>query len=585
MIFFFMLLMPSLDSFAQTYTVEQLLKTGDQRYAANHSQHDLKSGIRDERPNILFIMLDDARADFMQANGGQSFFPTPNIDRIANEGVNFKICTAVLPLCTPSRGTFFTGKFSHKTGVKTNPDVIQGGLPWISSILQASGYSTYIAGKLGFPEDSIKGFDEYLLSTNDKYINARFTYFGPSSDTILSNIHIPGHTTDIVTNFASDFIRRHSQDDHPFFVFVPHRAPHVPLIPRPEDKGIFDNDTMPYPDNAYKYDHNYPSYLYPYNQAGTPEVQDSFYRGYFELLAGVEATTGELLDTLQYYGLLDNTVVMFTSDNGNLKSEHLLQGKQLPYDESLKIPMFIRYPEWFQPGTIVDDVIASNIDWAPTLLDIAELPDIYGMDGVSLRKIASHEVPRHEILYEVWHENETPAMRGVRTMQYKYIYSFCDDTTEQFFDLVNDPEENTNLINDPAYKIIIQYYRCKLDSMRTATGDILNDTILNCKLKGRDSSHVGASLNPGPLGPCIFPVFDGDSTFEVVGIDEPGANNGVYCDVTFYNLMGQEVYHEKRIYHFPIADDQIYTGNIPPGFYLVTFENGSMRKSRKIMIQ
>jgi arylsulfatase A-like enzyme len=157
-------------------------------------------------------------------------------------------------------------------------------------------------------------------------------------------------------------------------------------------------------------------YLYPWNQAGDSVIQDSLYRGYFELLAGVEFNVGRILDTLEFFGVLDNTVVFFTSDNGNIKSEHLLQGKQLPYEESLRIPMFIRYPEWFAPGTVIDNEIAANIDWAPTLLDIAGIPDTYGMDGVSLRELANHQKKRNQIMYEVWQENETPSMRAVRTM-------------------------------------------------------------------------------------------------------------------------------------------------------------------------
>jgi arylsulfatase A-like enzyme len=230
-------------------------------------QEDQNATTRDNRPNIVFILLDDARWDSYQVNGGVPFFPTPNIDRIANEGVNFKICAAVLPLCTPSRGTFFTGLYPHKHGAVTNPDNIQGGLPWISSILQESGYSTYMAGKLGFPPDSVRGFDEYLLSTSEKYIDAKFSYFGPLDDSATTIIP-GGHTTDIITDFAADFIRRHADDDHPFFVFIPHRATHVPLIPRPEDDGLFDNDTMPYPDNAEKYQSNFPSVSLPVESSG-----------------------------------------------------------------------------------------------------------------------------------------------------------------------------------------------------------------------------------------------------------------------------------------------------------------------------
>ncbi|MBA3649761.1 MAG: sulfatase-like hydrolase/transferase [Chitinophagales bacterium] len=538
---------------------------------------------RDSRPNILFIMLDDARYDSFGPEDPIPFFPTPNIDRIANEGINFKTTVDVLSLCTPARGTFFTGLYPHKNGATSNPENIKNNLPWISSILKSSGYYTGLSGKLGFDEDSVRGFDKYLISTQESYIDSRYNYNGHP------NIHIAGHTTDVLTNYAEDIIATRPVDQ-PFFLYLAHRAPHVPYIPRPEDANLFTNDTMPFPPNDTPYVKNYPSYLYPFNQAGDSIAQDTEYRGYFRMLAGVEYNTGVLLNYLDSLGLLDNTVIFFTSDNGNIKSEHLLQGKQLLYEESIKIPLFIRYPAWFAPGTVITNQIAANIDFAPTLMDLAGVTNTYGMDGVSLRKLASQEVIRHNIMCEVFQENETPSMREARTMDYTLIKSFCDQETEEFFDLVNDPRENINLINDPAYQSIIKYYRCKLDSMRVALKDFGIDTIISCKLKFEDTSHVGFSDNPGPIPACVVPVFDAGDPYNqgggsTTGIDNiPVEESGIW-NVTVFNLLGQPVFNDKRFYKFPLSDQLIYVGNTPPGIYVISFENQGQHLVRKIFLQ
>jgi N-acetylglucosamine-6-sulfatase len=550
-----------------------------------HSKpHYNKDGTRDERPNILFIMLDDARWDFFRANGGPGWFLTPNIDRIANEGANFTNAFAVLTLCTPSRGTFFTGLYPHKHGATTNTGNIKPDIPWISTILQQSGYYTGLSGKLAFDDDSLKGFDKWMISSSENYIPSEYNYNG------VPHIHLSEHPTDVITDYALDLLQTRPPDQ-PFFIFLSHRAPHVPYEPRPEDEGIFDGMRMPYPANANKYGENFPSYLYPWNQAGDSLVQDSAYRGYFELLAGVEETLGSIFQYLDDEELMDKTLIIFTSDNGNIKSEHLLQGKQLLYEESIRLPMLVRFPAWFTPGTVVSDVIAANIDWAPTLLDAAQIPDTFGMDGVSLRQLATNEVPRHELMFEVWNENMTPAMRAVRTIQYKYINSCCEDTTEQFFDLVNDPHENTNLVNDPQYQTMVQYYRCKLDSMRIALKDFETDTLIKCKLKGVEIAHVGASMQPGPTGPCVSPLFNHDSGYMItndtsaIGTHDVKAGAAKYWNVSVFNLLGELVLSENKYYSQPLNVQNIYTGILPRGLYIAFFESDGEKKSGKILVQ
>ncbi len=571
------------------------LNEADARYGifAPRDATSTKATLRgSDLPNIIFIMADDSRWDSYGVNGGPSWFPTPGIDRIALEGANFKNFFAVLPLCTPSRATFFTGMYPHITGATTNPQEICCGFLWISEILQQAGYYTIMSGKLGFELDSLRGFDDYLIAVTESYSPAKYLISTPTS---AIKVVLSGHTTDIIREYARGRILARPPDQ-PFFLYMPHRAPHVPFIPRPQEKDVFDGIPMPYPSNASKYTKNFPSYYYPDNEAGDSIVQDSTYRGYFELLAGVEAVTHSFLkfldDTL---GIIDQCLIMYTSDNGNLKSEHKLQGKQLPLEESIRLPMFVRYPAWFPEGVEIYDVMGTNLDWATTILDAAQIPNTFGMQGLSLRALANYEVRREAFLYEVWSEidkdtllppflrNQTPAIRAVRTPYFKFIKSYCTSVTEQLFDMVNDPQENVNLINDPYYQKVAEYYRCKLDSIRKALGDFTLDTILSCKLKNPDYSHVGFSTNPGPLGSCIFVPVDIDTTFQVGFAEEPASD--MPYEVRVFTLWGQLVYRTVVEANAHWSDQLQAVGRLPAGIYFVLYENATRRQVQKIAVQ
>lgn len=154
----------------------------------------------------------------------------------------------------------------------------------------------------------------------------------------------------------------------------------------------------------------------------------------------------------------------------------------LAYEESLRLPLFVRYPAWFAPGTIVDYEIAANIDIATTLLDAAGIPDTFNMDGVSLHQLAQGQVHRKYFYYENYLEAGNKWL-AVRSLDYMYIFSLCKDETEEFFDLNIDPEQNTNLIFDPNYTALIESFRLKLDSLRLATGDTLELDLGKCKLE------------------------------------------------------------------------------------------------------
>src|SRR4030095_3094183 len=154
--------------------------------------------------------------------------------------------------------------------------------------------------------------------------------------------------------------------------------------------------------------------------------------------------------------------------------------KEIALEESIRLPVFIRYPKWFNAGTVVTDEIASNIDFAPTFLELAGIPDTFGMDGLSLHSLVTHEASRKQFLYEVAGIGPVPGIRAVRSLQYKYIYNYCTHTAEEFYDLVNDPNENDNLINNSSYSVLIDSFRAVMDSLRDRFTDDINIPVINC---------------------------------------------------------------------------------------------------------
>ncbi len=220
---------------------------------------------------------------------------------------------------------------------------------------------------------------------------------------------------------------------------------------------------MPVPANTAPYPDDYPSYLYAssgYQQIDPDSIAHN-YLLYFQLLKGADDAIGKVLDTLQALGILDSTIVLFTSDNGFLIGEHGLYEKRFAYDPSIRDPLFIRYPAWFAPHTVIDNQMALNIDFFSTTLEAAGIQDTsLHVDGISLHDLYTGAKTRTEFMYELL---GSLTILSVRSFQYKYIFSACPTSTEEFFDLINDPQENTNLIFNPQYAAVIDSYRQKLE--------------------------------------------------------------------------------------------------------------------------
>ncbi|MBK9733090.1 MAG: sulfatase-like hydrolase/transferase [Chitinophagaceae bacterium] len=448
------------------------------------------------KPNIVIIMLDDARYDMFAPNGGPSFFSTPSVNRIADEGVNFKFTGVTTSLCTPSRASIYTGLYAHHHGTFNNQTSPKPGLTYISSILQDNGYKTAFIGKwlLDFhvPDEPI-GFDFWAITDSADHDSIVMRFNDGTS------AYYPQSEAVVYTDLGINFVENQVPEGAPWALFLFYRYPHLPWEPLQGEETLYQQSAINFPDNTPKYTKNFPSYLYPAHEFLGDSVElDQEIRDYYETAHAAEYCVDTVLGYLEQKQILDSTLIIFSSDNGYLLGEHGMEKKIMAYEESLRVPLFIRYPAWFQAGTVVENEIAANIDIAETLLEAAGIPDTFNMDGVSLHKLAQGQEHRKYFFYENYPDGGN-RWAAVRSLQHIYIYSLCSSPTEEFYDLTIDPKENNNLIFDPAYATLIQSYRIKFDSLRLATGDTVPFDLGGCKLESAYFQDADGDQYGNPL--------------------------------------------------------------------------------------
>lgn len=418
---------------------------------------------------MSYKMLDDYNQD--------TFIHTPNINRIGNEGAKVK-CYSTNSLCVPGRASLLTGNYGHKTGALNNSGYPSQSLITIPKILHAEGYYTALCGKWMLGTSYPKPEFDYWLWTNNST-----SYYNDSAKYFNSVVNVNGHMTDFLTDSALQLIGR---IDTPFFLMLNYNAPHYPFIPQSGFDSLYQSSTFSLPPNWNSYNINYPSFLYSqfsniiYNELA---YQNSM-RDYYELMHGVEEATGKILDSLQANGLLDNTLVIFTTDNSYLMGEHHLRGKSIPYEECMRLPLFIRYPLWYQPGTLIDSSLTLNIDIAPTILEAAGVIDTFNMDGTSIHLVTANQFKRLNFLYEQNSEigDSSSSVRTFRDNYFQYNRYYCSDTTEELFDLLVDPYQKKNLVHHYYYQDTLHAYRIKLDSIRLVLLDTGLLVSTNCYL-------------------------------------------------------------------------------------------------------
>jgi len=411
-----------------------------------------------QRPNLLFIYTDDQRYDAVSVvqkeqgeRGRFPWFQTPNMDRLASEGVQFRNAFVVCSLCAPSRAVNLTGRYNHLNGIASNFRPFPIDNVTHASLLRAAGYTTGYVGKWHMDSQRERpGFDHhYSFIGHACYRNPIFIVDGRDTPT-------QGWIDDISTDYAIEFLKGQKDSRKPWSLVIGFKSPHGPFEPPERAKNRFAGEqarVTPNLNTPVAYMGTAASRKVDPEAATVPVSLD-----YFRCISAADDCLGRLLDALDELGFSQNTVVVYTSDNGYYLGEHGLGDKRSAYDESLRVPLLVRYPALGAEarGRVVDDMVL-NLDLAQTLLDFAGVQAAPDMQGRSWRPLLTGEQTawRQSWFYEYFAENQrnsrVPDITAVRTADAKLIrYSGHDDWTE-LFDLGSDPYETRNLYQDPVF--------------------------------------------------------------------------------------------------------------------------------------
>lgn len=421
-----------------------------------------------KRPNIIFILTDDQRWDFMSCMG-HPYISTPNMDRLAREGARFSNTFVTTSLCSPSRASFLTGKYAHSHGVYDNRNEFDAAQnKTFPQLLQTAGYETAFFGKwhMGGQKEMQPGFNRWAA------LQGQGTYMDPKLNIDGEWTENTGYVTDILNKMALDWMKQ--KRDAPFCMYLSHKAAHDPRQPAVRHSKLYADGIYTPAASTEDTMEGKPKWLRDKQGPMTAANHEKRYAGmqegvrkYCRTLASVDEGIGRILDALKESGELENTIVIFAGDNGYFFGEHGLGDKRKAYDEALRIPFLVRFPEKVQAGRVIDQMCL-NIDLAPTLLDLAGVSIPTNMQGRSFKPLLEGKKPkwREDFLYEYFVDREfpenTPKIQAVRTERWKYItYPDIDDITE-LYDLKNDPLEMKNLAADPKHAKVVAEMKVRL---------------------------------------------------------------------------------------------------------------------------
>ena len=439
--------------------------------------------------NVVFILSDDHRYDFMGFADGPEFLETPHMDRMAAEGAHLQNAFVATSLCSPSRASILTGQYAHRHGVVDNQRPVPKGTVFFPQYLQQAGYETAFIGKwhMGHENDQPRrGFDHWVS------FRGQGDYFDPTLNVDGKRGQVRNYTTDVLTDHALRWLKR--KRSKPFFLYLSFKAVHYPFEPAPRHRGRYEKAKIKYPETMANTEENYRSQprwvrerrygihgvdhmqTGPFDDDPVPDFDD-LYRRYCETVHGLDENLGRVLDFLDRAGLARSTLVIYMGDNGFALGEHGFYDKRDAFEESIRVPMLAYAPGLIKPGTKVRQMI-QNIDVAPTILHAAgcPVPKDARMDGRSfLLLLLGNEIPwREEILYEYyweWNFPATPTVFALRSDRYKYIYYHGVWDLNGFYDLETDPVERHNLITVPAYQERIAAMRKQLfDKLQATNG-------------------------------------------------------------------------------------------------------------------
>ncbi len=431
------------------------LKTGGAAMAAAATPAIAAAAPR--KRNIVFILIDDLRFDAMGFMG-HPVLKTPNIDRLARNGVHFKNAFVTTSLCSPSRATILTGLYAHQHRILDNSTRLAGDIRTFPRLLQDEGYRTGFVGKWhmgGESDDPRPGFNRWVS------FRGQGVYFDPTFNVDGEQVKREGYVTDLITDYSVDFIRQNS--DRPFMLYMSHKAVHADFSPAPRHAGKYRDVEIPKPRSFGDTEENYrgrPDWVRRQRDSwhGVDGMYnhtvdfEGFYRRYCETVLAVDESLGRVMDTLEKEGLLDETLIMFMGDNGFQFGEHGLIDKRTMYEASIRVPLVAHCPALTRGGRAIDQM-ALNLDIAPTVLEAAgvDIPD--SMEGKSfLGLIAGRDIPwRTEFLYEYFWEREypqTPTVTGIRTDRYSFMRFHGIWDLYELYDIRKDPDQMNNLLGN-----------------------------------------------------------------------------------------------------------------------------------------
>ncbi|MDC1457064.1 sulfatase, partial [Flavobacteriaceae bacterium] len=440
---------------------------------------NLLSQETEKKPNFLFVLVDDQPYDAVGFSNRYPFLKTPNIDKLAKEGVNVKNFFVTQSICSPSRASFLTGTYPHIHGVNQNNKYVDP--DWtnyapFSTHLQKSGYETAHIGKIHM---AWKRGKEHIRPGFDYWFSfiGQGQYFNPKVNDNGRETQIEGYMTDILTDKTVDWLVNKRDPDKPFSLNLWHKAVHEKHLPAPRHEDLFQDDPLPEPpfDTHKETFKGKPEWLrrktygFKWNENDKipeelPEItwpiNKHKYMQLLRSLIAVDESLGKVIKTLEEIGELENTVIIYSSDNGYFMGEHTFIDKRLAYENSMRVPMIIRYPKLISKSSVVDEQCL-NIDIAPTILDLAGVNKPSYMQGESMLKLISGKKDkswRKSMLFEYYVDDAWPYAGpnqvAVRTNEYKLIDNFLEDDIDELYDLKNDPGEMTNLINDSSYDLV-----------------------------------------------------------------------------------------------------------------------------------
>jgi arylsulfatase A-like enzyme len=500
------------------------------------AQPNPTSGTSSGKPNVLYIMSDDHDSDAISAYS-KKFIQTPNLDRIANEGIKFTKAFVGNSICSPARATLLTGQHSHKNGVVDNRVRFDSTKVTLPKLMKPAGYQTAVIGKWHLHSQPA-GFDFWkVVPGQGLYVNPRFIEM--SGKTITQE----GYATDVITDEAIKWLEQRDQSK-PFLLLLHHKAPHRYFFPKLSYLETYHNKTFPEPETLYTDTTNHgsawriqtmgilnimelcsdlkvdPAYLMNIPELKPDSTQIAYYnsimnrvpepernkykeiyaeRGkllqrlkptgkellkykfqwymqdYLACVASIDENIGRILDYLDQKKLTNSTAVMYTSDQGFYLGENGWFDKRFAYDVSMQTPLLMRWPGQIQAGT-VSNALVQNIDYAPTILGIAEVPIPTWMDGISLRSLATGKIkqlPRKYLYYhyyEFGRDHSVIPHVAVRGAEYKLIYFYTVNEWE-LYDLKADPQEQKNLIKSAKHQKTVAQLKNELIKLRDQYDD------------------------------------------------------------------------------------------------------------------